>query len=143
MSAFFPVGTFEDFDMNFDVKGDTLYLHDDSVPFIVILPLSKTINTLHYKRKKMFIADVDKVGRLGYNATTIKGNVFSTRTRSLGNFVFRYRSPLLLSLVRSKINGSVRKKTLQFISILCSGINNGYLNGNGFYLNMTANKKTY
>jgi hypothetical protein len=76
MSAFFPVGTFEDFDMNFDVKGDTLYLHDDSVPFIVILPLqSKTINTLHYKRKKMFIADVDKVGRLGYNATTIKGNV--------------------------------------------------------------------
>jgi hypothetical protein len=31
MSAFFPVGTFyEDFDMNFDVKGDTLYLHDDS-----------------------------------------------------------------------------------------------------------------
>jgi hypothetical protein len=39
---------------------------------------------IHCKRK-MFIADVDKVGRLGYNATTIKGNVF-TRTRSLGKY---------------------------------------------------------
>jgi hypothetical protein len=30
MSAFFRLELYEDFDMNFDVKGDTLYLHDDS-----------------------------------------------------------------------------------------------------------------
>jgi hypothetical protein len=29
MSAFFRWNFYEDFDMNFDVKGDTLYLHDD------------------------------------------------------------------------------------------------------------------
>jgi hypothetical protein len=47
----------------------------------------------------MFIADVDKVGRLGYNATTIKGNVFSTRTRSLGKYTLSSDTvaPLLLS----------------------------------------------
>jgi hypothetical protein len=33
MSVFFPAGTFyEDFDMNFNVKDDTLYLHDETVP---------------------------------------------------------------------------------------------------------------
>jgi hypothetical protein len=33
MSVFFPAGTFyEDFDMNFDVKDETLYLHDETTP---------------------------------------------------------------------------------------------------------------
>jgi hypothetical protein len=34
MSVFFPAGTFyEDFDMNFDVKDEILYLHDETTPF--------------------------------------------------------------------------------------------------------------
>jgi hypothetical protein len=33
MSVFFPAGTFyEDFDMNFDVKDEILYLHDETTP---------------------------------------------------------------------------------------------------------------
>jgi hypothetical protein len=71
--------------------------------------------------------------------------MFLARTRSLGKYTlfFRYCSSLLLSLVRSKINGSVRKKTLQFtISDSCSGIViTVILMANGFYLNMTAKPK--
>jgi hypothetical protein len=71
-------------------------------PFIVILPLQSKL----IAKEKMFIADVDKVGRLGYNATTIKGNVLV-----LEHVLWAYyldTSSLLLSLVRSKINGSVK-----------------------------------
>jgi hypothetical protein len=52
MSAFFPVGTFyEDFDMNFDVKGDTLYLHDDSVPVHSYFTITIE-NDIHSLQKK-------------------------------------------------------------------------------------------
>jgi hypothetical protein len=40
MSVFFPAGTFyEDFDMNFDVKDEILYLHDETTPFTPVLQL--------------------------------------------------------------------------------------------------------
>jgi hypothetical protein len=92
-------------------------------PFIVILPLQSKL----IAKEKMFIADVDKVGRLGYNATTIKGNVLV-----LEHVLWAYfldTSSLLLSLVRSKINGSVRASALY--QRFGSGIKsyNGYLNG--------------
>jgi hypothetical protein len=40
MSVFFPAGTFyEDFDMNFDVKDEILYLHDETTPVHSVLQL--------------------------------------------------------------------------------------------------------
>ena len=136
MSVFFPAGTFyEDFDMNFDVKGDTLFLHDDSVPvhsyFTVTIESDKYTES---QKQKMFIADVDKAGRKGYNSTTIKGNVFSTRTRELGKYMLASDTVAPSVTITSPIEGKwiSAQKTVQFtIGDAGSGIKSydGYLNG--------------
>ena len=136
MSVFFPAGTFyEDFDMNFDVKGDTLFLHDDSVPvhsyFTVTIESDKYTES---QKEKMFIADVDKAGRKGYNSTTIKGNVFSTRTRELGKYMLASDTVAPSVTITSPIEGKwiSAQKTVQFtIGDAGSGIKSydGYLNG--------------
>jgi len=137
MSVFFPAGTFyENFEMKFDVKGDTLFLHDDSVPVHSYFTI--TIEDDKYtaaQKEKMYIADIDKSGRKGYNATTIKGNVFSTRTRSLGKYTLASDTVAPSILIASSIENKwiSSQKTLQFmISDSGSGIKsyNGYLNGN-------------
>jgi hypothetical protein len=136
MSVFFPAGTFyENFDMNFDVKGDTLFLHDDSVPVHSYFTI--TIEDDKYtaaQKEKMFIADIDKAGRKGYNATTIKGNVFTARTRSLGKYTLSSDtvapSIAIANAIENKWISS--QKTLQLtISDYGSGIKSydGYLNG--------------
>jgi hypothetical protein len=57
----FSLGTFyEDFDMNFDVKEIHYYLHDDSVPVHSYFTI--TDKYTESQKRKMFIADVDKVG---------------------------------------------------------------------------------
>jgi hypothetical protein len=136
VSVFFPAGTFyEDFDMNFDVKGDTLYLHDDSVPVHSYFTI--TVENDKYtplQKEKMFIADVNKAGRLGYNATTIKGNVFSARTRDLGKYTLSSDTVAPSVAIASSIENKwiSSQKTLQFtISDSGSGIKSyaGYLNG--------------
>ena len=65
VSVYFPAGTFyEDFYLNFDVKQNLLYLHDDSVPahsnFTISFVDTKSPSEL---KKKMFIASV-KVKKL-------------------------------------------------------------------------------
>lgn len=137
MSAFFPAGTFfEDFDMNFDVKGDTLYLHDDSVP--VFSSFTITIENDKFtplEKEKAFIADIDSRGRVGYNSTYVKDNVFSTKVRSLGKYVIKTdTSPPTISIV-NPIEGKwiSSQNTIQLlINDNGSGIKsyNGYLNGN-------------
>ncbi|MBU0939860.1 MAG: M23 family metallopeptidase [Bacteroidetes bacterium] len=136
MSVFFPAGTFyEDFDMNFDVKGDVLFLHDDSVP--VHSYFTVTIESDKYtaaQKGKMFIADIDKSGRKGYNTTTIKGNIFSTRTRELGKYTLASDTVAPTVTITSPIEGKwiSSQKTVQFtIGDSGSGIKSydGYLNG--------------
>jgi hypothetical protein len=136
MSVFFPAGTFyENFEMNFDVKGDTLFLHDDTVS--VHSYFTVTIEDDKYtaaQKEKMYIADIDKAGRKGYNATTIKGNVFSTRTRSLGKYTLTSDTVAPSVTISNSIENKwiSFQKTLQFtISDSGSGIKsyNGYLNG--------------
>lgn len=136
MSVFFPAGTFyEDFDMNFDVKGDTLHLHDDSVAVHSYFTI--TIENDKYtpaQKEKMFIADVDKSGRLGYNSTTIKGNVYTARSRSLCRYTLAADTLAPIVVIASPIENKwiSSQKTLQFtISDAGSGIKSydGYLNG--------------
>ena len=136
MTVFFPAGTFyENFDMNFDVKGDTLFLHDDTVPVHSYFTI--TIEDDKYtavQKEKMYIADVDKSGRKGYNATTIKGNVFTARTRSLGKYTLASDTVAPAVVISSSIEGQwiSSQKSVQFtISDSGSGIKsyNGYLNG--------------
>jgi hypothetical protein len=136
MTVFFPAGTFyENFDMNFDVKGDTLFLYDDTVPVHSYFTI--TIEDDKYtaaQKEKMYIADVDKSGRKGYNATTIKGNVFTARTRSLGKYTLASDTVAPAVVISSSIEGQwiSSQKSVQFtISDSGSGIKsyNGYLNG--------------
>jgi murein DD-endopeptidase MepM/ murein hydrolase activator NlpD len=136
ISVFFPAGTFyENFDMKFDVKDDTLLLHDDSVPvhsyFTITMEDEKYTMA---QKEKMFIADIDKSGRKGYNSTTIKGNVFTTRTRSLGKYTLSSDTVAPSVTISNPIENKriSSQKTLQLtISDYGSGIKSydGYLNG--------------
>ena len=135
MSVFFPSGTFyKDFYLNFDVKNDIMYLHEDTVPvhsnFTIEIEDSKYTEE---QRSKLFIGTINGA-KTRYNYTFRKGNVFSTKVKSLGQYA------LVLDTIAPKI--SIAKsiegrwisnsKTLEFtISDGQSGIKsyNGYLNG--------------
>ncbi|MBA4276972.1 M23 family metallopeptidase [Flavobacterium sp.] len=135
MSVFFPAGTFyEDFYLNFDVKNDTLFLHDDTVPahtnFTISIEDSKYKET---QREKLFLASIN-----GQKSTYIpsyrKDNVFTAKVKTLGKFALVLDTiPPVISIAKP-IEGKwlSDKKFLQFsISDALSGIKsyNGYLNG--------------
>ncbi|AWG21636.1 peptidase M23 [Flavobacterium faecale] len=132
----FPAGTFYDnFDMNFNVRGESLYLHDEMTP----VHSSFTISVENEKygaddSGKVYIADVDSRGRYGYNYTTKKGNVFTTKVKSLGRYTLaKDTSNPTISIGRS-IEGkwiSSQKSIDLTIGDSGSGIKsyNGYLNG--------------
>jgi len=137
MSVFFPAGTFyEDFDMNFNVKDDTLYLHDETVPvhsnFTITIEDNKYTDS---QKEKVFIADISKSGRIGYNSTSRKDNVFTTKVRSLGKYTLAMDTAAPTISIGSSIEGKwlSTQKTIQLsINDSGSGIKsyNGYLNGN-------------
>jgi murein DD-endopeptidase MepM/ murein hydrolase activator NlpD len=135
MSVFFPAGTFyEDFDLNFDVKNDTLFLHDDTVPahtnFTVSIEDTKSTDA---QREKMFIGRIEGK-KVNYNPTYRKDSVFNTKVKILGKYA------LVADTVAPKVTMAVpvegkwisEQKTIQ-LSIYddLSGIKsyNGYLNG--------------
>jgi hypothetical protein len=136
-SVFFPAGTFyEDFEMNFDVKDGVLYLHDDTVPvhsrFEISMESDKYTDA---QKEKVFIADLDSKGRVGYNYTTVKGKTFSANVRSLGKYTLAMDTTAPTISISNSIEGKwiSTQKTLQ-LSINDSGSGmksyNGYLNGN-------------
>lgn len=132
----FPAGTFYDnFNMNFDVRGDNLYLHDEMTP--VHSSFTITVEDDKYtdaEKEQVYIADVDSRGRSGFNYTTKKGNVYTAKVKSLGRYTLvRDTSNPTISLGRS-IEGkwiSSQKSLDLTISDSGSGIKsyNGYLNG--------------
>ena len=135
MSVFFPAGTFyEDFDLNFDVKNDTLFLHDDTVPahtnFTVSIEDTKSTEA---QREKMFIGRIEGK-KVSYNPTYRKDSVFNTKVKILGKYA------LVSDTVSPKISMAVPiegkwisdQKNIQLtIYDELSGIKsyNGYLNG--------------
>ncbi len=135
MSVFFPAGTFyEDFDLNFDVKNDTLFLHDDTVPahtnFTVSIEDTKSTET---QREKMFIGRIEGK-KVNYNPTYRKDNVFNTKVKILGKYalVSDTAAPKISMAVPVEGKWISEQKTIQ-LSIYdeLSGIKsyNGYLNG--------------
>ena len=132
MSVFFPAGTFyDDFNLNFDVKNNKIYIHDDVVP--VHSNFTITIKDSTYSealRDKVFI------GRGGsYNATTRKNDVFTAKSKTLGQFglVLDTIAPIIKIAKPIQDKWISDMKTIQFtISDSLSGIKsyNGYLNGN-------------
>jgi murein DD-endopeptidase MepM/ murein hydrolase activator NlpD len=137
MSVFFPAGTFyEDFDMNFDVREGTLYLHNETVPvhsnFTITIEDSKFTES---EKEKVFIADINNGGRLGYNSTSVKGAVFTAKVRSLGKYTLAMDKTNPTISISKSIEGRwlSTQKTIQLsINDTGSGIKSydGYLNGN-------------
>lgn len=134
VNVFFPAGTFyEDFYMNFDVKNDTLYLHDDTVPvhsnFTISIEDSKSSEE---DKKKMFIASVNG-NKLGYYTTKLIGNTFSCKARTLGKYTLtKDVTAPKISIAKSIENKWITgQKNIQLtISDDLSGIKtyDGYLN---------------
>lgn len=136
MSVYFPAGTFyEDFYLNFDVKNDTLFLHDDTVPahsnFTITIEDKKFTEA---QREKLYIASING-NRKGYNFTQRNDAVFTAKVKTLGKYALVLDTvPPVISIAKS-IEGKwlSDKKSIQFtISDGLSGIKsyNGYLNGN-------------
>ncbi|QBN20039.1 M23 family metallopeptidase [Flavobacterium nackdongense] len=135
ISVFFPSNTFyEDFNLNFDVKNDTLYLHDDSVPvnsnFTIEIEDHKFTET---QREKLFIASIG-AKKLSYNYTFRKDNIFKTNVKTLGKYALVLDTIPPKITIAKPIEGKwlTDKKSIQFtISDELSGIKsyNGFLNG--------------
>jgi len=132
MSVFFPAGTFyDDFNLNFDVKNNRIYIHDDTVP--VHSNFTITIKDSSYPEE---LRDKLYIGRgNSYNGTIRKGDVFTAKSKTLGQF------GLVLDTIKPtiKIVKSIQDKWISdvkkidfIINDSLSGIKsyNGYLNGN-------------
>ncbi len=136
MSVFFPAGTFyEDFNFNFDVKNDTLILHDNTVPahgnFTITIEDTKHTEA---QREKLYIALIDGL-KVSYNPTFRKDATFTTKVKTLGKYALVLDTIAPKISIASPIEGKwlTDKKSIQFtISDSQSGIKsyNGYLNDN-------------
>ena len=135
ISVFFPAGTFyEDFYLNFDVKADTLFLHDDTIPAHTNFTIAIEDNKFsEIQREKLFMASVNG-NKISYIPSYRKENIFTAKVKTFGQFT------LVLDTIAPKISiaKSIEgkwlsdKKLLQLsISDGLSGIKsyNGYLNG--------------
>lgn len=131
MSVFFPAGTFyEDFNMNFDVKNNKIYIHDDTVPAHSNFTI--TIKDTIYPeslRDKLYIGK-----GTSYNGTIRKGDVFTAKAKILGTYGLVLDTIPPVIKIAKPIEGkwiSDQKKIDFTIVDSLSGIKsyNGYLNG--------------
>ena len=78
---------YNNFYLNFDVNGDILTLHDDSVPVHknITITFNDVQGLTEEQLSKTFIATLDGY-KLSYNKTYRKGNSFTMKTKSLGKY---------------------------------------------------------
>ncbi|WP_343616406.1 M23 family metallopeptidase [Flavobacterium sp.] len=131
MSVFFPAGTFyDDFNMNFDVRNNKIYIHDDTVP--VHSNFAITIKDSIYPeslRDKLYIGK-----GTSYNGTIRKGDVFTAKAKILGTYGLVLDTIPPVIKITKPVEGkwiSDQKKIEFTIGDSLSGIKsyNGYLNG--------------
>lgn len=135
VSVFFPAGTFyDDFNMNFDVKNDVLYLHEDVIPAHSNFTISfEDTKSSDEEKKKMFIAAINGT-KLSYITTKLYGTTFSCKSKTLGQFkLVKDVTAPKISIAKS-IEGkwiTAQKSISISISDDLSGVKsyNGYLNG--------------
>ena len=134
-AVYFPANIFyDDFYFDFDVKDNSLFLTNESIPVHsnFLVSVQDSISSENEKQK-MFIANFNGK-KWNYNLTNLKKNVFSTYTKNWGQY------KIMKDTIAPKINISkaiegkwiTNQKTLQFtISDELSGIKdyNGYING--------------
>ncbi|WP_281232077.1 M23 family metallopeptidase [Flavobacterium gelatinilyticum] len=131
MSVFFPAGTFyEDFNMNFDVRNNKVYIHDDTVP--VHSNFTITIKDTTYPES---LRDKLYIGRgTSHNGTIRKGDTFTAKAKVLGAYglVLDTIPPVIKILKPIEGKWISSDKKIDFtIGDAASGIKsyNGYLNG--------------
>lgn len=131
MSVFFPARTFyDDFNLNFDVKNNKIYIHDDTVP--VHSNFTITIKDTVYPES---LKDKLYIGKgTSYNGTTRKGDVFTAKAKILGTYGLVLDTIAPVIKIAKPVEGkwiSDQKKIEFTISDSLSGIKsyNGYLNG--------------
>lgn len=134
VSVYFPAGTFyEDFYLNFDVKNEMLYLHEDVVPAHTNFTISfEDTKSSESDKKKMFIASVSG-NKLSYITTKLVGNTFTCKTKTLGQFTLAKDTIAPKIAIAKSIENKwlTDKKSIQLtISDDFSGVKtyNGYLN---------------
>ena len=134
-SVFFPAGTFyDDFNLNFDVKNNVLTAHDDTVPAHTNFTITMENDSYPAEQKdKVFIGRIDG-GRVSYNTTRQKNNVYEIRAKTLGQYKLVLDTIAPVIKIAKSIEGKKldNQKLLQVsISDSLSGIKsyNGYLNG--------------
>ncbi|KIO53591.1 M23 family metallopeptidase [Flavobacterium hibernum] len=135
MSVFFPAGTFyDDFNLNFDVKNNRIYIHDDTVPvhsnFIVTIKDSSYPEAL---RDKLFVGRFSG-NSVSYNGTMRKSDSFAAKSKILGQFglVLDTIAPTIKIVKPIQDKWITGVKKIDFIiNDSSSGIKsyNGYLNG--------------
>lgn len=131
MSVFFPAGTFyDDFNLNFDVKNNKIYIHDDTVP--VHSNFTITIKDTVYPES---LKDKLYIGKgTSYNGTLRKGDIFTAKAKILGTYGLVLDTIAPVIKIAKPVEGkwiSDQKKIEFTISDSLSGIKsyNGYLNG--------------
>ncbi|MEC4005564.1 M23 family metallopeptidase [Flavobacterium sp. SUN052] len=134
VSVFFPAGTFyDDFYMNFDVRNNILFLHEDVVPAHTNFNITfEDTKSSEKDKKKMFIASVYGT-KLSYNTTKLVGTTFSCKSKTLGQFTLVKDSIVPKITIAKSIDGKwlTDKKSIQLsVSDDLSGVKtiNGYLN---------------
>jgi murein DD-endopeptidase MepM/ murein hydrolase activator NlpD len=134
-SVFFTAGTFyDDFILNFEVKNNVLKVHDDTVPVHSNFTITMENDSYTVDQKdKVFIGRLNG-GKVVYNVTRRKDNVYETKVKTLGQYklVLDTIAPVV-TMIKSKAGKPVVNRNLLQVSISdsLSGIKhyNGYLNG--------------
>ena len=135
VEVFFPAGIFyDDFYMDFDVKGDSITIHNKTIPvhsnFTITIDDKKHSDA---ELDKLFVAKVNGKN-LDYELTSRKGRIFTGKTRELGTYILAKDSIAPRISITKPIEGKwiTNQKNIQIIaSDSLSGIKsfNGYLNG--------------
>ena len=135
MSVFFPAGTFyDDFSLNFDVKNNRIYIHDDTVPVHSNFTVTIKNNSFpEHLQDKLFIGRFNG-SSASYNGTVRKGDVYTAKSKILGQFglVLDTIAPTIKIAKPIQDKWITGVKKIEFtINDSSSGIKsyNGYLNG--------------
>ncbi len=135
VSVFVPANTFyDDFYLNFDVKDGMLYFQDNTTAIHSNLTITFENDELSDKEKEKTFIATQKNGKLNYNKTFNKENLFTTYTKNLGKFLLAQDtiSPKIIPINIKENKNLFKQTTIQFkIDDDLSGIDsfNAYLNG--------------
>jgi len=148
VSVFIPENAFyEDFYLNFEVKDNVLYLHDETVPVHQNITITFDVSGIpDLNREKTFISRMDG-NKKEFFTTSKKGNLFSARTKDLGKF-FLEVDTVAPKIYRPNFKEGANLDSYDSISLHISddlsGIKeyNAYLNGKWILMEYDFKTKT-